>query len=95
MDILDSFLGMPWNDLIELLKAAIVMLYSKYLFMTIVVYIFFIIAVVVTDVTDMLIPYLFYFTVVFMLLARPIVGIFSYVDWFLKSCGITLPSFFA
>jgi len=95
MNAMDAFLGMPWNDLLELLKAAIIILYSKYLLMTIVVYICFITVIIVVDETDMLIPYLFYFTAVFMLFARPIVGMFAWVDWFLKGCGITLPSFFA
>ena len=95
MNAMDNFLGMPWNDLIELLKVAIIMLYSKYLFMTIVVYICFIIVVAVMDATDMLIPYLFYFTVVIMLFARPIIGIFAWFDWFLNGCGVTLPRFFS
>jgi len=95
MDAMDSFLGMPWNDLIELMKVAIGLLYSKYLLMTIITYICFIIIIVVMDYTDMIIPYLFYFTCVYMLFACPISGMFAWVYWFLNSCGIALPSFFS
>ncbi|MGE5473610.1 MAG: hypothetical protein ACM3UU_05250 [Ignavibacteriales bacterium] len=95
MNAMDNFLGMPWNDLIELMKVAIILLYTKYLFMTIVVYIMYVIVLAIMDETDMLMQYMFYFTIVFLLLARPIVGLFAWFDWFLKGCGINLPSFFA
>lgn len=95
MDTLDNFLGLPWNDMMEIMKVSITMLYTKYLLMTIVVYIGFVIVVAIMDTTDMLVRYLFYFTCVFMLFAKPIEGIFAWFDWFLKECGVYLPSFFS
>lgn len=95
MDAMDIYLGMPWNDLIEVMKLSIIMLYTKYLFMTIVVYILFVIVLSVMDATDMLVQYLFYFTAIYMLCARPIVAMFAWFYWFLGECGVVLPSFFA
>lgn len=93
--IFDRFLGLPWNDLMNMMTQSIGLLYTKYLLMTVVVYIMVIIFIAVYDVMDSLVKYLFYFTALYMLFAKPISELFAWMDGVLKASGIYLPGFFS
>lgn len=95
MEFIDTFLGMPWDQFVVAWKASVNLLFTKYLFLTILTYIIFIVVLAVSDVMDVLMQALFYFSCIFLLFAYPISKAFAWTDWFLNACGVQLPKFFS
>lgn len=94
MDFIESLLGMPWHEFLFIWKTSIVLLFTKYLLLTIIVYVLFVIALAISDAMDILATYTFYFFCGYIIFANFIVDMFKWVEWFLGQAGINLPKFF-
>lgn len=81
-------------DYFEIWKVAVNLLFSKYLVLTIITYILFIVALAVCELLERMADYTFYYFCVFLLFAVPILRWFEFIDKTLRSLGITLPEFF-
>lgn len=95
MDFFDSFFGMPWDQFMQSWKMAVGILFSRHLFLTIFVYILYVVALAISDVLDMLAAYTFYFFIFLLLFSGPVVRAFDWIEWFLLQSGIQLPKIFA
>ena len=95
MNLIDSFLGMPWIDYFAIWKTSAGMLTSQYLFLTVVCYIIFIVVLAIAEGLDLLANSTIGFVAVLFLFANPIARLFGYIQIVLSSWGIQLPKFFS
>jgi hypothetical protein len=94
MNIIDSFLGMPWTDYYVIWKTSVGMLISQYLFLTVVCYVIFIVVLAIAEGLDMLANSTIGFVIVLFLFASPICRLFGAIQIQLSSWGMQLPKFF-
>ncbi len=95
MEILDTLVGMPWNEFVDLWKISVDQLFTEFLFLTVVLYIMFVVVLAITESLDALSNYTIYFFAGLLLFADPIARGFAAVERFLNHMGINLPNFFA
>lgn len=94
MDFMEKIMGMPWNEFTVIWKTSVELLFSQYLFLTVITYIIFVVILMITDAMDTLANMTFYFIIALFLLADPVVSIFKSLDAFLNGIGVQIPKFF-
>lgn len=94
MDFFDTLFGMPWHDFLQAWKNASMLIFTKYLFFTIVSYVCFVAVLAISDALETLATYTFYFLCVLLIFANSTLKIFQWLEWILMQGGFQMPKFF-